>query len=523
MDSLRSSGRSRWMILLLALLVLPLLSSVALAKSWSIPRAEMSLTLQPDGSLAVTERRTYRFSGSFSHAFQRIRYPDRSTLSDLQLTGPTGPYQQAGTGAPETFTWSGDQVDWYFQLADTEATFLLSYRLSDAIRMHEDGAELYWQVIGTEWEAETEEAEIRIELPGEPLDAWLDDSPGKLSVLGRTVTISAHDLQPEDGVTIRILLPREAVAASTLPSDGATLDEVQKRAWRQSDPFSVTAHVAAAAALLLLAFWFYRLHVRRPRFTDPGPAGELPAALVAKLTDQDAETGLRAALLDLSLSGVITVTQEGDDWRFTRVHRTPVPHHAHGALAVLLRSDQNSVTLGEWRESRGRENKTHEALITWWLDLKHYMPEEWFLPYRWWGYLAALAVIPLLVLTYTGPTMFLPIVAALLLLALSLAQRRYSDEGERVKAAFMSHRKRLLRGEIPIPELALAVGLGLSLTRVLDPTLAIGEQFRWFRDTSDTFHDSYLFWTSSSSSGGGDGGGDGGGGGGDGGGGGGAE
>lgn len=501
-------------MLALFLLLTALVAPTAQAKSWEIPEALIDLRLESDGSLLVTEHRTFQFSGEYTHVYQKFDLWKQSKITEIALEGPDGPYSQAKNKAPGTYTWNGKQIDWYFRAVDTTQTFTLTYRVTNAIAMHDDLAELHWQAIGSKWDKGTDWAEVLIHLPATPVEGWVTDDNGEISVEGNLVRVVRSRLPSEKALEVRLFLPKEAVAGSTLPSDGKTLDQILKRAGRIPDPVSQTLHYGWAALTLLASFWFYRLHVVRPR-VQPGPSPEpLHPVLVARLLGSQPTDALRAALADLATAGAIRIEPEGDDWRFTRVPGAAVGPWEQPALRVIFHRNQDSITLTEWKQGPGKQTTTFQILTSWWNDLQKELPERWFLPYRWWGWLLTFTVVPLLVLTTPGPSMVAPGLAALWLFGFSLAQRRYSDEGEQARQDWMAEKARLAEHELTPGDVSLALAVGLSLDEMLDPTLAIGQQFAWLQQTQMVLNSSYDSFSSSGGGGGGSAGGNGGGGGG---------
>lgn len=109
-------------------------ASPALAKSYAIPQVRIQAAVSSDGTMAVREVRTYRFSGSFSQAYQEFDLPARSRMSDIALADENGPYRADASGAPGTFsaspTSSGLRLDWHYAAADTDKTFTLTYQVA---------------------------------------------------------------------------------------------------------------------------------------------------------------------------------------------------------------------------------------------------------------------------------------------------------------------------------------------------------------------------------------------------------
>jgi|GEM_PF-5468008 len=497
----------------LVMLFLFLLAPAALAKSWSIDRAEIQITLNEKGDMAVTEKRTFAFDGAFHHIYQVVLLPERSAMENVALAGPEGPYKRSDSKEPGTYQVTGDQIDWYFQAADSLQTFTLSYTVTHAIRMHEDSAELYWQVIGTEWEADTSEAAITIQLPGNALEARVEGGTATLNPRGNMISVSANGLPAGQGLAVRVFLPKEAVAGSTLPSDGKTLEEALQEGL--PSPYSTPIVLGWTALALIAAAYFWRRYVQRPRFQpeELGAPAPLSPVQVAWLTGQNAETALRTAVLDLTLSGALQVEAAGDrDWRYTRIPMVPVPPESRGALRVLFPNGEGTITLSQWQQIA--DQNTYSTLTRWFNDLRKSLPAEWFRPHTWWGYALAATVLPLFAFIDMDGLVLLPIVGAVVLVLVSAGQRSFSDDGERARQAWLNQKGTLHEST---EQLAMAVALGLAIRGLSDPSAEFGQQYLWFHHTSDTFHNRYHDWTSSSSGGGGDGGGggaDGGGGGG---------
>ena len=83
-------------LLLIFLLPLILLSTSAIvsAKSYTIDKAFINITVNPDASLTFEEYFTYDFSGQFTYAYRDISLSSE-TISDIQVYDVTdGQYQQ---------------------------------------------------------------------------------------------------------------------------------------------------------------------------------------------------------------------------------------------------------------------------------------------------------------------------------------------------------------------------------------------------------------------------------------------
>ena len=145
----------------------------AQAKSYSISDTNIQATLNPDGSMDVVEKRTYKFDGSFTFAYQYIESePDKTKslgrttpyiLTNFSVCDDQGCYrelspqerQSADEVRPDQ-TYYLDTRDgtyylkWFYR-STTQKSFQIRYTVSNAITMQQDVAEVYWQWIGAKW------------------------------------------------------------------------------------------------------------------------------------------------------------------------------------------------------------------------------------------------------------------------------------------------------------------------------------------------------------------------------------
>ncbi|HWI64729.1 MAG TPA: DUF2207 domain-containing protein [Symbiobacteriaceae bacterium] len=495
--------------LLLALLLLLLLPGTALAKDWTIPHARIDARLNANGHLTITETRTYRFDGDFSHLWQVIEYPTRSHLRDLTLTGQSGrPYRESNSAEPGTFSLSkasdGTRVDWYIPAGTKEATFVLTYTVENAARLHQDGAELYWDLVGGEWEKGTGLLEVLLDLPAPPLDAWAGGTAQPIKVHGSQLSLTVADLPSKHSVSIRALLPPNAVTAAGRPSR-LTLHQVRAEAGREPDTASRALQLAWTLAAICYGVWFYARRVRRP---DPGrlPDDEKPAPLspaqVAQLHQRTLSDGLLGTLADLSNRGALEVQRTGDgDWRFVRTDREAgLATDDEAALDAFFPPDRAEVTLSEWKQLQSRLGRIAQRLTKWWESVRKSLPRDWFVPHSYWIYLVAAVGAVITFATYPGPLRWAAGATTPVLVILGLAQRRCTDEGYRQLALWRRERTRFAPAEV-------AFGLALGIKGV-----TAGFDLRWSDDTQVAF--SAVFSDGGAGGDGGGGGGDGGGGGG---------
>lgn len=138
-------------VAVLSLLLTLLLAAVTYAaKSYEAQRYDVSLDIQGDGSLVVTETVVFEFQGGpFTYVFRDLSYNEIDEIDRLQAS-MDGQVSPAGTGPGQVEIQAGDplQVTWHFApTSDSTHTFTLAYRVQGAIRQLEDADALIWRAI----------------------------------------------------------------------------------------------------------------------------------------------------------------------------------------------------------------------------------------------------------------------------------------------------------------------------------------------------------------------------------------
>lgn len=113
----------------------------------------------PDGSMLVKEIRTLDFAGEFTRYRRQVPHYRFGDMTEVSVAEPNLPYSriQTASGRPErNFLFyktkaSGSEqyvIELFFHAKDTRKTFIIEYRITDAIELHKDVAELDWKFIG---------------------------------------------------------------------------------------------------------------------------------------------------------------------------------------------------------------------------------------------------------------------------------------------------------------------------------------------------------------------------------------
>ncbi len=352
------AGRSRptwpFLVLLTCLLLTHLFLApvTAAAKSYQISRVDIAGKLYDNGSMEVTEARTYTFRGSFRFAYRTTPKDDSANFVDFRVTEEGQAYRQEDTEAPGTFrvTETGDdyEVRWFFRAKNESRTFSLHYRVTGLVRRYEDAAVLYHQFIGDEFDKPSREVRVTVTPPlpvaQDRINAWLHGPLWAEYSLAADGTFEAwcEQLPPHTFLEINALYPtelfpraaaRKGVVRETIMAEEARWvaeanqnREAASRESRTGGHDAVGNHLMPALGLLGIAGWFllYRSYGRRrsaPPVMEQSPAvpDETPPALVGYLlhSRQVSPQAMVATLMDLARRGYLLLeeeTREEEGW-----------------------------------------------------------------------------------------------------------------------------------------------------------------------------------------------------------------
>jgi uncharacterized membrane protein len=152
-------------------------------RSYYFPRVLIEAELHSDGSMTVVEERTFSFDGRFRGAWEYIYLKHNASIQDVLVSEQGEAYRQEPPGTrdiPGIFYVEQHPdhiyIDWSFEAANEQRTFTISYTVENAVLVHRDVAELYYQFIGGEWDERTDYARVVLTLPegatAEELRVW---------------------------------------------------------------------------------------------------------------------------------------------------------------------------------------------------------------------------------------------------------------------------------------------------------------------------------------------------------------
>ncbi len=255
---------ARLRLVLLLCLVAGAFGSVSLGArgAWAqaggerIDAYDVSIDIQRDGSISVTEQIAYDFGSTKHHGIfrtipVRFHYDDRNDRAyRLHVLSVAG-----SPGTPDQYKVSKSGSDLQIKVGDPDRTitgrhtYTLAYRVEGALNGFADHDELYWNAIGTEWAAPIQRATARVRAPvsltritcfAGPQGSSLPCQSSELQ--GDAATFTQDQLNPYEGLTVVA-----GFLVGAVPKPTPILEE----RWSFSRAFSATPITLGVSGLLL--------------------------------------------------------------------------------------------------------------------------------------------------------------------------------------------------------------------------------------------------------------------------------
>jgi uncharacterized membrane protein len=113
-------------------------------------------------------------------------------------------------------------IKWFYRANNQQKNFRISYRVNSAVSLHEDAAELYWQLVGDKWGVEQQNIAANFNLPlpieGDEVRAWAHGPlSGAVAIPSPTTVVYNLDRLPaENFFEARIIMPRDWFSGGAL-------------------------------------------------------------------------------------------------------------------------------------------------------------------------------------------------------------------------------------------------------------------------------------------------------------------
>jgi uncharacterized membrane protein len=322
------------------------ISSLFADKKYSIENVRIMAKLLPDGSMQVHEHRLYNFTGSFSYAYRTFVKGKGIRYDNFFVSEAGNDYWPDEGKKPGSFRVEdkGDELVlyWYYQARDTKRTFTVQYRVHDAVHVHPDGAELYYQFIGSDFDRAQNNVTLRVEPPPGLKQAdvlqWLH---GPLWAESRTeadgsIVAACDRLPAKTLLELHALYPMAAFAGAptddknvreeVLAAEAKSANEANQMREKEIVRREQRAHlkelappiVFTLAGIAVALYWMLFAGAGPRPAKSSGlsmvsdPPDQTPPALVGYLLNTRMTTGndLVATLMDLAQRGFLQFVEE---------------------------------------------------------------------------------------------------------------------------------------------------------------------------------------------------------------------
>ncbi len=242
-------------IFLVAILTLVLGVNVE-ARDTHLKRLDFNIVLHENGDMTVTETWDVSFSESQHNVgFRTIDLEGLAgELIDIRVSQGSkeftfaeygenvhDPDYKGQVGTFSTHVYNNELwIEWYINEFDSEKTYTLSYRVTDAVTVYNDTAELYWQFLGTNFSMNVNKVTGKITIPQganeENFRVWAHGPlNGTISREGTdTCLFEVKNFNTGDMLEVRLAMPVEIFpnSSNTVAKDylDTILEEEQKYA-----------------------------------------------------------------------------------------------------------------------------------------------------------------------------------------------------------------------------------------------------------------------------------------------------
>jgi uncharacterized membrane protein len=316
------------------------------AKSYNINKVDIVARLAPDGSMEVTESRSYDFRGSFSFAYRDLPSAWPVTYEDFMVFEAGRPYRLSDSEEAGTYSIarSPDKttVTWHYRAEDETRTFEFHYRAGGAVACYEDAAVLYFKFLAEDWNVPQDDITVTVIPPDgvskTMVNEWVHGPLWARSTIqadGSVIILCQH-LPANTYLEIRALYPPDAfplvaqqsgrVRPEIMTEEAGLAEEANRQRQEaveslahRADRMAKGKWLVAAICSIGLALWIWIFVTFRskprvlnlPAVTSEIPDETPPALLDYLLNSRRVSVGaLVGTMLDLARRGLVRLREE---------------------------------------------------------------------------------------------------------------------------------------------------------------------------------------------------------------------
>lgn len=356
-------------ILFLIGVLLPL-SSIS-AKNYSIPEIHVDVQINTDGTITITEHRTYVYDGSYTWANYRLPKIGYSAIRKISISENNNPFTNLNTEEPGSFLVEESDkaynIKWFYSAENETRTFTISYTLEGAIVVGPEWSEFFWNYTSSGREKSTDSIEILLRLPESVspsnLHHWVREPAWTIDAITfeNGFRFTGTNIKRSQAVSIRTLFPSSVFNSQVAISDPSfSLSTAEQEEFDLREQRRIAAEKEAEAQILawevltfisglsiLIFIYFYRKYGSRHKVNLSSnqsillPGREKPAAIGWLIHNRTVTHSLlMATLLDLARQGYLSIKEnEADDEGWLASKESYFTVHAAESIPVGILAD----------------------------------------------------------------------------------------------------------------------------------------------------------------------------------------
>ncbi len=294
-------------------------------RSYSIPRANIDLFIQEDGTLQVRETLYYSFSGTYNGIFRDIPLKNGESIENLNIDtrGAFSSYeikQESDMLHLKVFLYADAEKT--RPITDRDVEVVITYDFINLITIYNDVGELHYKMWGEDWEVEVGEVITNVYFPSDKgVRYWLNPPyfVKSSSWQSPVLNIISTPIPAGNWFEIRAAIPLEQfsnpIFAQQVDLDGLTEMERIQQEYEDELNFYTSLYSFLAVIMLLsiiTPFILYSKYGRQPEINYQGeyerelPSDDPPAVVNAisgnslgKKVGNPNMDGYRATIMDL--------------------------------------------------------------------------------------------------------------------------------------------------------------------------------------------------------------------------------
>lgn len=305
------------------------------AKDYSIPEIQVDVQINAEGTVTITEHRTYVYDGSYTWANYRLPKSGYSAIHDISVSENGESYINLNTEEPGSFlVEESDEaynIVWHYRAKNETRTYSITYTLENAVVIGTDWSEFYWTYAASGREKSIEKIEILIQLPEmvsqSDLHYWVREPAWSMdgTPFGNEFQFTGQNISRNQAVVIRTIFPTSVFDENLIQisdsnftleqaenEETAYREELRRAAEKEQrrKKMSIEYSIILAGLSLIVFILIYRKYgLRHKMYVSISksimlPGHEKPAAIGWLLMNRTVTTGhIIATLLDLARMG----------------------------------------------------------------------------------------------------------------------------------------------------------------------------------------------------------------------------